>query len=83
MRCAHAPLGREPARKDHHATYLARITRSLRNTCSGNLLIHWVVAANNVCGPILDRTVVFSAAISGDSAPDSTGSIHPNANFTY
>lgn len=54
----------------------------IRNTCSGNT-INWVIAANNVCGPILDRTTPASAAISGNSAPDSTGSTHPNANFTY
>src|SRR5206468_3050811 len=27
----------------------------IKNTCSGNT-INWVIAANNVCGPILDRT---------------------------
>jgi hypothetical protein len=54
----------------------------IRNTCSGNT-INWVIAANNVVGPILDRTAPASAAISGNSAPDSTGSPHPNANFTY
>ncbi len=54
----------------------------LRNTCADNT-INWVIAANNVCGPILDRTAPASAAISGNSAPDSTGSTHPNANFTY
>lgn len=54
----------------------------IKNTCSGNT-INWAIAANNVCGPILDRTAPASAAISGNSAPDSTGSTHPNANFTY
>ena len=54
----------------------------IRNTCSGNT-INWVIAANNVVGPILDRRAPASAAISGNSAPDSTGSTHPNANFTY
>ncbi len=54
----------------------------IRNSCSGNT-INWVIVANNVCGPILDRTAPGSAAISGNSAPDSTGSTHPNANFTY
>ena len=54
----------------------------IRNTCAGNT-INWVIVANNVVGPILDRTAPASAAISGNSAPDSTGSTHPNANFTY
>ena len=54
----------------------------IRNTCSGNT-INWVIVANNVVGPFLDRTAPASAAISGNSAPDSTGSTHPNANFTY
>ncbi len=54
----------------------------IRNTCAGNTT-NWDIVANNVCGPILDRTAPASAAILGDSAPDSTGSTHPNANFTY
>ena len=54
----------------------------IKNTCSGNT-INWTIVANNVVGPILDRTAPASAAISGNSAPDSTGSTHPNANFTY
>ena len=41
------------------------------------------MAANNGCGPIFDRTAPVSAAINGDSAPDSTSNINPNANFTY
>jgi parallel beta-helix repeat protein len=54
----------------------------IRNTCASNTT-NWEIAANNVVGPILDRTAVVSAAISGNSAPDSTGSTHPNANFSY
>ncbi|CAN5675568.1 hypothetical protein BH11PLA1_BH11PLA1_19340 [soil metagenome] len=54
----------------------------LRNTASANT-INWVINANNVVGPIINRTAPASAAISGDSAPDSAGSTHPNANFTY
>ena len=54
----------------------------IRNPCSGNT-IDWEISANNVVGPILDRRAPASAAISGFSAPDSTGSTHPNANFTY
>jgi len=54
----------------------------IRNTCSGNTT-DWVVVANNVVGPILDRRAPASAAINGFAAPDSTGSTHPNANFSY
>ena len=53
-----------------------------KNTCSGNV-IDWTIVANNVVGPILDRRAPASAAINGFSAPDSTGSTHPNANFSY
>ena len=54
----------------------------VRNTCASNAY-NWDIVAGNVCGPILSRTAPASAAIVGDSAPDSTGSTHPNANFTY
>ncbi|MDP1663190.1 MAG: right-handed parallel beta-helix repeat-containing protein, partial [Phycisphaerales bacterium] len=54
----------------------------IKNTCSGNAT-NWDIVANNVCGPILDRTAPASAAILGNSAPSSLGSTDPNANFTY
>jgi len=54
----------------------------IRNTCSGNS-IDWVIATNNVVGPILDRRAPASAAINGFSAPSSLGSTDPNANFSY
>lgn len=53
-----------------------------RNTCSGNSL-NWTFAANNVFGPIIDRTLPASGSVSGNSAADASGSTHPNANFTY
>jgi hypothetical protein len=53
----------------------------VRNTCSLNAT-NWIIAASNVYGPIVDRTVPASAAVSGNSAADTTGSTHPNANFT-
>ncbi|MEK6704087.1 MAG: right-handed parallel beta-helix repeat-containing protein [Planctomycetota bacterium] len=52
------------------------------NTCAGNTT-DWVIVANNVVGPIVDRRAPASAAINGFTAPDSTGSTHPNANFSY
>ena len=54
----------------------------IKNTCSGNTT-DWDIVANNVYGPIIDRRAPASAAVSGFSAPDSTGSTHPNANFSY
>ena len=54
----------------------------IRNTCSGNTT-NWTIAANNVVGPILDRTAPGSAAITGNSAPSSLGTTDANANFTY
>ncbi len=54
----------------------------LRNTCSDNTT-NWSIAADNVFGPIVDRTTLSSSAVSGDSAPDSSSNSNPNANFTY
>ena len=54
----------------------------IRNTCSGNAT-NWTIVANNYYGPIIDRVGVGAAAVSGNSAPDSIGSTHPNANFSY
>lgn len=54
----------------------------IKNTCSGNT-INWRIAANNVYGPILDRTAPASAAVSGNAATSAIGSFDANANFTY
>ena len=53
----------------------------IKNTCSGNT-IDWVFAADNVFGPIVNRTTPASAAVSG-FAPSSLGVTDGNANFTY
>lgn len=55
----------------------------IRNTCRANTISNWDIAANNVYGPILDRTAPTSAAVNGNSAPDAIGTAHPNANITY
>lgn len=55
----------------------------IRNSCSGNTTANWDIAANNVCGPVIDRTAPASAAILGNAAPSSLGSTDPNANFSY
>jgi len=54
----------------------------VRNTCSGNTT-DWVIEANNIVGPIVDRRAPASGAISGFSAPSTLGSSDPNANFSY
>ncbi|MBY0112339.1 MAG: right-handed parallel beta-helix repeat-containing protein [Phycisphaerales bacterium] len=55
----------------------------VRNSASGNTSVNWLIAANNVVGPILNRTAPASAAINGDSAPSSLGSTDANANYTH
>ncbi|MBS0195564.1 MAG: right-handed parallel beta-helix repeat-containing protein [Planctomycetes bacterium] len=55
----------------------------VRNTCSSNTTLNWSIAANNVCGPVLNRSAPASAAITGDSGVSSLGTTDPNANFTY
>jgi parallel beta-helix repeat protein len=54
----------------------------IKNTCASNTL-NWSIVANNVYGPIIDRSSPASAAVNGNSAADATGSSHPNANFTH
>ncbi|MDX2145907.1 MAG: right-handed parallel beta-helix repeat-containing protein [Planctomycetota bacterium] len=58
----------------------------IRNTCAGNTT-DWVIVANNIYGPIIDRRIpspVASApAVSGTAAASTLGSTDPNANFTY
>ncbi|HEY3243363.1 MAG TPA: hypothetical protein VGM03_08430, partial [Phycisphaerae bacterium] len=54
----------------------------IKNTCAGNT-IDWVIVANNVFGPIIDRRAPASAAVSGFSAASSLGSTDANANFSY
>ena len=55
----------------------------VRNTCSGNTTNNWSIVANNVYGPIVDRSSPASAAVTGNSASSSLGSTDANANFTF
>lgn len=55
----------------------------MKNTASGNTTRNWQIAENNIVAPIIDRTAVVSAAISGDSAGSSTGTGDETANFTH
>jgi len=54
----------------------------IKNICSGND-IDWIIAANNIYGPIIDRRAPASPAVAGFSAPSSLGSTDANANFSY
>lgn len=54
----------------------------IRNTCNGNTT-NWDIVANNVYGPIIDRTAPASVAVSGNSASSTLGTTDPNANFTH
>jgi hypothetical protein len=54
----------------------------VRNTCGANTT-NWSLVANNVFGPIIDRTAPGNAAVNGNSAPSSLGSSEANANFTF
>jgi parallel beta-helix repeat protein len=55
----------------------------VRNTCAGNTT-NWVIAANNVYGPIINATVPASPAVNGvGGVADQTGTTHPHANFSY
>lgn len=54
----------------------------MRNSCSDNT-VDWVIAANNIYGPIVDRRTPASAAVSGFTAATTLGSTDSHANFSY
>ncbi len=54
----------------------------VRNICAGNTT-NWNFFANNVFGPILDRTAPASPAVNGNNAASSLGSTDANANYSY
>lgn len=54
----------------------------IRNTCSGNG-VTWTIVANNYYGPIIARTGVATAAVTGETATSVLASTDPHANFTY
>ncbi|MCA9292407.1 MAG: right-handed parallel beta-helix repeat-containing protein [Phycisphaerales bacterium] len=54
-----------------------------RNTCAANTT-NWVIAANNIYGPIINRVGAATAAVNGSGSVASTlGSTDANANFSY
>lgn len=69
------------------ADYGVRVSGSgnviIRNTVSANSTANWSISSNNIYGPIIDRSSPASASVFGNSASDTLGSTHPNANFTY
>ncbi len=54
----------------------------IRNTCAGNTT-DWDIVANNIFGPIIDRRIALSGAVTGFSAASTLGSTDPNANYSY
>jgi parallel beta-helix repeat protein len=54
----------------------------IKNTCSGNTT-NYSIVANNRYGPIINITAGGTAAVSGNSAADTSGTTHPWANFAY
>lgn len=54
----------------------------IRNDASGNTT-NFDIAAGNRYGPIIDLTAGGTAAVSGNSAPDTTATTHPWANFAH
>jgi parallel beta-helix repeat protein len=54
----------------------------IKNSASGNTT-NYDIAANNRYGPIIDITASGAAAVTGNSATDTTTTTHPWANFSY
>lgn len=54
----------------------------IRNTCAGNT-VNWSLVANNIYGPILDRSAVATGAVNGNAAASTLGTTDANANFTH
>ncbi|QQS07825.1 MAG: right-handed parallel beta-helix repeat-containing protein [Phycisphaerales bacterium] len=54
----------------------------IKNTCTGNTT-NWDIVANNIYGPIIDRSAPASPAVLGNAAASTLATTDPNANFTY
>ncbi|HYF14880.1 MAG TPA: right-handed parallel beta-helix repeat-containing protein [Phycisphaerales bacterium] len=55
----------------------------VRNTCASNTVLNWAIEANNLYGPIIDRSAATTAAVVGNAAAGTLGTTDPNANFTH
>lgn len=54
----------------------------IQNQSGGATTLNWSIAANNIYGPIIDRSAAVLGAASGDSATSTLNTTDPNANFT-
>ncbi len=54
----------------------------IKNTASGNTT-NWTIAANNIYGPIIDRTAPATPVVNGNAEASTLGATDPNANFSY
>ena len=55
----------------------------VRNTCTNNSGGNFVMVANNVYGPILNRITPASPAVNGNTATSTLGSTDANANYAH
>lgn len=53
----------------------------VKNICVSNS-IDWIIAVNNIYGPIIDRRAPATAFVNGFAATGTMGSTDPNANFS-
>ena len=54
----------------------------VRNTCTGNA-INYLIVADNVYGPIIDRRMPASPGVNGSAAASTLATTDANANFAY
>jgi parallel beta-helix repeat protein len=52
------------------------------NTCANNT-VEWAIVANNVYGPIINRSAPASPAVNGPAAAGTLTTSDPHANFTF
>lgn len=71
------PGGVDTSSTDYHF-----IINHIRNSASDNTL-DYAIAVNNRYGPIVDISAAGAPAVSGNTASDTTGTVHPWANFSY
>lgn len=55
----------------------------IKNSASDSTVVNYDIVANNRYGPIVNITASGTAAVSGNSAGDTSGTTHPWANFAY
>lgn len=55
----------------------------IRNSVAGATTSVYEIAANNIYGPIVDRSAIATASVSGSSAASTMGTTDPHANVTH